>query len=166
MRKRALGALPGKKDIRDYTFRKKVCRASNYPETYECPIKTEIKDQRMVSSCVSHATSSILEYHNPEETLSTNFIYGIRNKLFNSKGEGMLLREACSIVRHYGDPTAADCPGNTEVDRVFEIAEDAFANKDIMERAKEFRIASYAKVSANNDIKYALMHYGPVLGAI
>jgi hypothetical protein len=69
--------------------------------------------------------STILEYHaHTTQKLSTNFIYGIRKKLYGSQGQGMQLRHACKIVTDYGDPFEKDCPGNTEVPNVFEIAEN------------------------------------------
>lgn len=164
--KRVMGVLPGKKDIRDYTFKKRVCRAANYPEEYECPIKTAIKDQGFVGSCTAHATAEIMEYHSPDDKLSTNFIYGIHYKLFGTKGPGMYLREAAKIVSKYGDPKYELCPGNNEVDFVYKIAEDAFENEEAMASASEHKITSYAKVSDFDDIKYALMSHGPVLAAV
>ena len=78
--KRGLGAKLSPVDIRDYKFDKK-CLSINYPDTFECPIRTEIKDQRLVGYCVAHSMAEILEYHFPEKKMSTNFIYGIHHKL-------------------------------------------------------------------------------------
>ena len=162
-----MGAIESPVDIRDYKFKKEVVlMASNYPIYYECPNFTQIKDQGNVGSCVAHATASILEYHYPHTKLSTNFIYGIHKKLYGSDGPGMFSREAARIAHTYGDPIYTLCPGNTEVPDVYAKAEAAFADEKAMEDAKQHRIISFAKVSSINDIKYALMNYGPVLGAM
>lgn len=155
-------------DIRDYKFKKAAVKlmANSFPETYECPIKTPIKNQGGVSSCVAHSAAEVLEYHYVEKTFSTNFIYGIHKKLYGSNGPGMFLREAAKIMKDYGDPEYNFCKGNTEVDDVYAIANETFINPEAMNNAKKYRISKYARVSSVNDIKYALMNYGPVLGAI
>ena len=164
--KHGLGALPGKLDIRDYHFKKKVYMSYNYPDTYECPGRMKIKDQGKVGSCVAHSASEILEYHYPGLNLSTNFIYGIHHKLYGSNGPGMYLRNAAKIMLKYGDPEYDFCPGNTEVEEVYGIANATFANSEAMLNAKDHRIHNFTKVSDINDIKYALVNYGPVMGAI
>ena len=73
-----LGALKPKADVRDY----KVAAGAEYPKTHLCENLPPVKNQRSVSSCVAHATSSVLETFNKTETgyhtpLSTNFIYGM-----------------------------------------------------------------------------------------
>lgn len=165
MTERKMGALRSEVDIRDYKFKQAKFMAAVYPETYECPNKMRVRDQGSVGSCVAYSSSSILEYHYGE-TMSTNFIYGIHKKLFNSDGPGMFPREACKIIRSYGDPTYKSCPGNDEVPEAYKIAETAYYSPLVMNEASRYRISSYARVSSINDIKYALMHYGPVLGAV
>ena len=166
--KRVMGCLLGKKDIRDYKIKRKVAMSVNYPEAFECEKQRgKIKNQGSVGSCVAHATSEILEYHtNGTQKLATDFIYGIRNKLFGSTGTGMTLRDACKIVKSYGDPQLSYCPTNTEVTAVFKIAESVFTNEEAMEDAKNHRISSYAQLRNDEDIKYALMNYGPVLACV
>lgn len=155
-------------DIRDFTFKKKAVKlmSSAFPAEYECPVKTKVKNQGGVSSCVAHSAAEILEYHNPTKTFSTNFIYGIHKKLYGSNGPGMFLRTAAKIMNDYGDPEYDYCKGNTEIERVYAIANEAFINPEAMENAKQYRISKYARVSSVSDIKYALMNHGPVLGAI
>jgi C1A family cysteine protease len=124
----------------------------------------DVKNQKSVGSCVAHAMSTILEYHsNNRNTLSTNFIYGIRKRLYGQEGKGMYLRDACKIVTNYGDPIEEHCPGNTEVPDVYDIASEAMDNEDIMKCAADFRTKSYYKCNNNEEIKYALVNYGPVL---
>ena len=66
----------------------------------------------------------------------------------------------------YGDPIYEFCKGNTEVEKVYEIAEKAFKNPEAMESAKNHRASKYVRVVTSSDIKYALMEYGPIMGAI
>ena len=151
-------------DSRDFTLKASI---EQIPDTYICPLKMPVKNQKNICSCVAHATSSILEYHTqPYQELSTNFIYGIRKKLFNSEGTGMMLRDACKIVADYGDPIIEDCPGNTEVPECFEQAAATFAEQAKMTKAREYRVLKYFLCLSNSDIKHAIYKHGPVLAAI
>lgn len=161
------GCLEGKKDIRDYRLKKGIAMAVAYPQEYRCPKEIEIKNQGSICSCVAHSAAEILEYHSQYPIrLSTNFIYGIHKKLFNSNGPGMYLREACKIIQTYGDPTYMSCPGNFEVEKVYDIANQAFENKIIMDESYKYRISKYIKIKSVNEIKYALTNYGPVMAAV
>ena len=162
------GCNVSKYDSRDYKLKSDIVSKSNLPEEFILPVEDlRIKNQTNVSSCVAHATSSILEYHtNPHKNLSTNFIYGIQKLLFNSTTEGMCLREACKIAADYGDMLEDDCPGNTEVPKCYEVAEDALYDDDKVTRASEYRISKYFLCLTNDDIKYALYKHGPVLASI
>lgn len=162
----AYGCLPAKKDLRDY----KICttaKCANYPEEFKLKNLPAVKNQKSINSCCAHATSSILEYFDKNQhTLSTNFIYGIQKKLFGYSGMGMYLQQACKIVKNYGDMLEEDCKGNTEVPACWDIANKAFADKNLMDKAYNFRTINYYLCKTDNDIKHALMNYGPVLGAI
>ena len=152
-------------DSRDF----KVCATEEaLPECFELDFSNvKVKNQGSVSSCVAHAMSTILEYHahNTNE-LSTNFIYGIRKKLYNQEGKGMYLRDACKIATNYGDTLEADCPGNTEIPKVYDIAAEAMEDEGAMETAAAYRTKSYYSCKTIEDIKYALVHYGPVIISI
>lgn len=152
-------------DLRDF---KVSATAQPLPEQFELDFSNiRVKNQGSVGSCVAHAMSTILEYHaHGNHNLSTNFIYGIRKKLYAQEGTGMYLRDACKIVTNYGDPLEVDCPGNTEVPRTYEIAEKAMENQQIMETAALFRTKSYYSCKTIEDIKYALVNYGPVIISI
>ena len=162
------GCNVSKYDSRDYTLKSDVVSKSDLPEEFILPVEDlRIKNQMNVSSCVAHATSSILEYHsNPRQKLSTNFIYGIQKALFNRETEGMCLRDACKIAADYGDMLEEDCPGNTEIPKCYSIAENAIVDEDKALKASEYRISKYFLCLTNNDIKYALYKHGPVLASI
>lgn len=140
------------------------------PDKYQITNLPEVKNQKNVSSCVAHVLSSILEYHdakdNKSHTLSTNFIYGIQHKLFDTDTEGMKLRDACKIVKEYGDMLETDCSGNNEVPECWSIAETALSNESAANNAKYFCVGSYYSCKTNDAIKKAIYKYGPVLGAI
>lgn len=165
---KGFGCLLSPVDLRDYRFSKISVLAEQYPSKYELPMdKTKVKNQRTVGSCVAHALSTILEYHDKyREVLSTNFIYGIQYRLYLAKGPGMQLRNALKIAKNYGDMTEEHCQGNTEVEEVYDIASKAFNIKEYRENALRYRINSYVKLNSVNDIKFAIMNYGPVLAGV
>ena len=161
------GALKPKVDTRDYRLR---AAATEYPESYLCENLPLVKNQRSVSSCVAHATAAILEVFNKTETgkfvpLSTNFIYGMQGVAFGRLESGMYLRDACKIVKEYGNATEASIGGNTEQPKCTEWLKEKLTD-NIYEEAKNYKVASYAKCKTTNDIKHALINYGPVLGSI
>lgn len=162
------GCKLSKVDIRDYQISGKT--TTNLPNTYEVPKLPNVKNQKSVNSCVAHATSSILEYYdmkdNSSHELSTNFIYGIQNKICGHDGEGMYLRDACKIVQEYGDPLEIECKGNTEVPEAWSIAETAFNTESVMKSANYFKIQSYFSCNSKDAIKNAIYKYGPVLGCV
>ena len=77
----------------------------------------------------------------------------------------MYLRDACKIVKEYGDPTERSIVGNTEQPKCTENLKEQL-NDEIYKEAKNYKVKSYARCKTTNDIKHALMNYGPVLGSI
>ena len=163
-----LGCIFSKYDARDYTLVSSVVSNSSLPKEFINENIGEVKHQGQVGSCVAHALSTILEFHAGmrNKELSTNFIYGIQKELFNIDTKGMVLRDACAIVTDYGDMLEKDCPGNDEVPVCHNIAFNALSDNAKLNRAYEYRIKSYYKCRSINDIKYALINHGPVLGAL
>ena len=162
------GCMPPKVDVRDFKLAKSAVDET-LPVAYQPQKLPKVKNQRSVSSCVAHTTSSILEFHDigiGNNTLSTNFIYGIQKQLCGHEGSGMYLRDACKIVTTYGDMLESDCSGNDEVPKSWDVAEEALTYDDCKERALNFKIKSYFNCSDVNDIKRALYNYGPVLCSI
>ena len=160
------GSLLSPVDLRDY---KVACEASaELPEEFELDFSNiKIKNQGSVSSCVAHAMSTILEYHaRGMFDLSTNFIYGIQKRHCGREDKGMYLRDACKIATELGDASLDDCPGNNEVPQCHDIAEMTMMSGDAMRRAADFRTKSYYVCKTNDDIKYALINYGPILASI
>lgn len=162
-----LGALAPLKDVRDYLVQSSQ---TNFPKEYSVGYLSEVKDQGQVCSCVAHATATILEILDYQENgqrvkLSTDFIYGMQNLAYNKIDSGMYLRDACRIVKNYGDCSWDRIPTNTEQPNVVKKLPSDFS--DIaFEEASNYKVKSYARCDKTNEMKYALMKYGPVLASV
>ena len=148
-------------DIRDY----KVEVLPSLPPRFSLDFsQVKVKNQNQTSSCMAHALSTVLEYHAKNTVrLSTEFIYGLRDEFSNYKGKGMYMRDACKIAFKYGDLLYEDCPGNTEVPNCFNTAKQALSNSSAVARAAQYKIKAYYKCSTVDEIKTALIKYGPVI---
>lgn len=162
-----LGCNLSKKDIRNYKIKATAAQIKELPDEYILEKYGEIKNQGFVGSCVPHSISSILEYHDKgKNKLSTNFLYGIKRQLCDDQSRGMYLSDACKIIAKYGDMLEVDCSGNSEIPHCFYAAEEAYQNKQKMDRAYSFHIASYFVCNTSEDIKLAIYDYGPVAACI
>ena len=47
-------------DVRDY----RIVAGTGFPETFELPKRVNVKNQGTKPTCVAHALSSLVEYHN------------------------------------------------------------------------------------------------------
>lgn len=154
------GCLPPLKDLRNYKIK---ARSTYLPVEFQLPKYQGIKDQKNTYSCVAHAISSVLEYHaKGQYILSTEFIYGHNQRNY----KGMTIADACKIVQQNGDMLLMDCMGNNEIPKCFETVKKISSDKDKLEVAKYFKIDSYFDCDNIEDIKYAIMKYGPVVASI
>lgn len=162
------GCKLSKFDIRDYKLDSSIIASYDFPTEYVSNHLVRVKNQNEVLSCVAHALSTILEYHTYPNTvkLSTNFIYGIQKELFNRDSTGMYLSDACKIALEYGDMLEVECPGNTEVPLCHSIASAAMRDKNKVENAYNHHIFAYYSCKSNDEIKYSIIHHGPVLASI
>lgn len=148
-------------DIRDYRV---AVTAQEFPKTFSLPLVT-VKDQGSIGSCVAHACSSVVEYHNKRQEntdtiFSTDFIYGYRPFGYYI-GEGMYVRNALKTLQKVGDCPLAVLEGNHTCPEAMEAVK---ANLDQLKKAAyPHRISTYAKVKTVNEIKQALMSYGYVV---
>lgn len=148
-------------DIRDYRI---AVTAQEFPETFALPEVT-VKNQGGTGSCVAHACSSVVEFHNKRQentdvVFSTEFIYGYRPVGYYI-GEGMYIRNALKTLREVGDCPLADLKGNHKCPEAMEAVESN--KKELMDKAYPHRISTYAKVSTTEEIKKALMDFGYVV---
>ena len=170
------GVKPPKKDLRDYTFDYPVAGSTyeetGIPDSYELLNLPAVKDQGNVNSCVAHVAASIEEYFNIRDSqehmsprLSCGYIYGCR---YNYRGEGMYLRDALKTLKNRGICDYREFPyDDEEVPTVI----DCFEKKASFVTDKNNTISSYFNISTSsknmqNNIKKAILSYGPVMASI
>lgn len=148
-------------DARDY----KIATVSQeFPDSFELP-KVTVKNQGFTGSCVAHACSSVVEYHNKKQegtdkVFSTEFIYGYR-PLGYYVGEGMYVRDALKTLQKIGDCYLSDLRGNHKCPEAMENVNENL--EQLKEYAYPHRISAYAKINGEKEIKQALMDYGYVV---
>ena len=158
---RSFSNLVSPYDVRDY---KVVVSTTEFPTTFKLPEVT-VKNQGSTGSCVAHACSSVVEFHNKRQentnvVFSTEFIYGYRPTGYYV-GEGMYIRNALKTLRDLGDSPLADLRGNHNCPEAMEAVE---ANLDkLKDVAYPHRISTYASVKTEAEIKQALMEFGYVV---
>lgn len=160
------GVKPSKTDVRDY----KIKAGAIGVDSFELDNLPVVKNQKNVSSCVAHSSSSILEWFNKKETnksqeLSTGFIYGMQGVAFNQMDKGMYLRDACKIVQKYGDCLCETMPLNIEMPDCYTYVKNRL-NEELYNEALISKVESYARCTTSSAIKHALMNYGPVLMSV
>lgn len=158
------GALISPYDIRDYKINK-VAKSVSFPEEYELPYTPEVKDQKSVNSCVAHVCASIAEYYENQqceviEELSPGYIYGVR---YDYKGEGMYLRDALKTLCDKGICKHSDFPYNKEVPEIIDLVNEANLTED---KLSHYRITKYFRCKTADDIKNAIMTFGPVMVSV
>lgn len=148
-------------DARDYKI---AVTAKEFPETFVLP-KVSVKNQGSTGSCVAHACSSVVEYHNQiqegtDTVFSTEFIYGYRPAGYYV-GEGMYIRDALKTLRKIGDCPLDVLTGNNKCPKAMEKVD---ANLETCKNAAyPHRISTYAKINKTDEIKQALMEFGYVV---
>jgi hypothetical protein len=163
----AFGALPFEEDVRDYKLKRAPAKAEAFPLEFTL-VPPKVKNQGSVGSCVAHAIAETVEYHNREQEkndtlMSTGFIYGNRRGSLN-KSSGMFVREALANTCKYGTTTQQDFIENVEVPAAINLFEARFDK--LKDKAFPNRFSTYFRLTSDADIKYALMHYGPVVFAM
>lgn len=148
-------------DVRDYRI---ATTRTEFPEKFSLET-VSVKDQGSTGSCVAHACSSVVEFHNKKQektntVFSTEFIYGYR-PLGYYVGEGMYIRNALKTLQKVGDCPLADLKGNNECKEAMANVE---ANLEALKTAAyPHRISTYAKVDSVEEIKQALLDFGYVV---
>lgn len=148
-------------DIRDY---KVNVTEKEFPIAFTLPEVT-VKNQGSTGSCVAHACSSVVEFHNKRQEgtdtiFSTEFIYGYRPAGYYT-GEGMVIRDALKTLQKVGDCPLTSLRGNNKCPQAMR---NVSANLDILKtEAYPHRISTYAKVKTVDEIKQALMSFGYVV---
>ena len=148
-------------DIRDYKI---AVTAREFPASFSLP-EVSVKDQGSTGSCVAHACSSVIEYHNKRQegtdiVFSTEFIYGYR-PLGYYVGSGMYIRDALKTIQKVGDCPLTYLRGNHEYAEAIEIVDSKL--DELKEHAYPHRISTYVTVKTEAEIKQALMDFGYVV---
>lgn len=156
------GAKPSKKDKRD--FRIAGVEKPEFPEEFALEIPP-IKDQKDVSSCVSHSVSYLTESLLPTkgdyslDRVSVGFTYGYRPTGYYA-GEGMYPRDALKTVQQKGVVRHKNFPFNEEVPQISKMVN---AQIDaLLPLAAENKLPVYFQLKTKEEIKSCLMKYGPV----
>ena len=147
-------------DVRDY----KIAALTEFPSSWELSMPP-VKNQLSTNSCVAHACAEVVEHYNyiqqrNNTSFSTEFIYGYRPATYYM-GEGMYVRNALNTLRKQGDCPAETLPGNNEYQ---EAVKNVETHMDAaLKAAYPHRISSYFRLNSTDEIKTALMKYGPVV---
>ena len=161
----AFGTLLSPYDARDYKL--VASGTEEFPNTFKLPTVT-VKNQGSESSCVAHASSSVVEYHhkrqhNEKVIFSTEFIYGLRDVGYYV-GDGMYIRNALKTLRKYGDVPLTDLKGNNNYQKAMENVSSKL--DELKEKAYPHRISSYFRADTEDAIKSALMNHGYVIASM
>lgn len=148
-------------DVRDY---KLAMTTEAFPDTFELAA-VSVKDQGSTGSCVAHACSSVVEYHNKRQEntdtiFSTEFIYGYR-PLGYYVGEGMYVRDALKTLQKVGDCPLNNFRGNNKCPEAMDRV--AAREDELKDLAYPHRVSSYVRVKTVDEIKQALMTHGYVV---
>lgn len=161
MANRVFSNLVSPYDIRDY---KVAVTTKDFPETFVLP-EVSVKNQGSTGSCVAHACSSVVEFHNKRQEgtdiiFSTEFIYGYRPFGYYV-GEGMYIRNALKTLREVGDCPLSDLTGNHKCPEAMKAVNAKV--EELKDKAYPHRISTYARVKTTEEIKQALMDFGYVV---
>lgn len=147
-------------DVRDYTIE----TDTEFPETFSLET-VPVKNQWTKPTCTAHALSSVCEYHHKRQhrwytRFSTEFLYGLRENGYYI-GDGMRIRDGLNTLLKYGNVFESDCEGNNDyADAMKHVSKDIDKLKEL---AHPHRISAYFKITGTDELKTALIKYGPVI---
>lgn len=147
-------------DIRDYTIKPE----REFPREFSLDT-VPVKNQGTKPTCTAHALACVVEYHyqkqhNEHKEFSTEFIYGVREKGYNMS-DGLSIRYGLNTLLKYGDVYRTDCWGNNTYEKAMKTVYGDFEN--LQELAFPHRISAYFRLESAEELKTALMKYGPAV---
>lgn len=164
--KYSFGAIPSPIDDRDYQITDLISCSGQVPNTYINPLVSEIEvlDQGTSNECVACSLSYLrwlTEYSqsNNKKVFSPTYIYANR-EYGMYMGEGMVTREALSMLRKNGTCFYDDLPGFYTYTDARKAYQSVKGNVDT--KAKPFRISSYYAVSGIEQIKNTVYKLGGI----
>ena len=164
------GAIPDPIDDRDIqivSFQEPV----DIPAVYSTDLSMlPIWNQQATGSCVGQAIAKALQYFEYKENnrvidLSPRFIYGMAKSMDNYPGMGTYPRVGANVARNFGCATTQTIPNNTSLSDIeYRKLGDI---KDAVEEAKDFKVASYAYVTRDEEsLKQAIYQNGIVTASL
>jgi C1A family cysteine protease len=166
----ALGAIKSLFDPRDWNIRKVFSLIKKHlpdsltptPEALDYrPQLLPIRNQGSLGTCVAMSVSAMKEYQEKKDSklneyLSPLYVYSMR---MNKPNSGMYPRDALGILRVNGIAM--------EKDYKYELQNpDGIVPADLISKARQYAIRSYATVKCVEDLKQALVQFGPCMGTI
>jgi C1A family cysteine protease len=149
--------LPSPDDDRDWIAESIYVKNTKLPKIVDHRKDLfKIRDQGSQGSCAAQTAACIKEWQENkdvgfEEHMSPQFIYNNRE---NQNSEGMFARDVMSILSKFGSCSERDYPYG-KIEKPEEI------NKEIYDKAKDYKIKSYAQVKTIEGVKKALYINGP-----
>lgn len=134
-----------------------------FPEEFVISGLSKIENQAQTSMCVAMAASTMLEStkltNDSSIEFSPAFIYCNRSD-DDWLGDGMFMDQALNNIRKHG---CCELSRFNEIDDYNSLMSIFDARYDeLIENAKNYKIKSFYKLSALDEIKYTLMHVGAV----
>lgn len=173
------GALPSLEDRRDWDIAAAGIASiedvenSEYPISYLVPnLPIEMYDQGSFPTCVSFALALVKEVQdvteNPElkkPRCSTGFIYANRAEDDYQK-DGMRTREALKQLQKVGVCSWNDFPYNENYPEVRNRLYSLDNCNDLIDQAYNRSIKAYYRIYSLEELKYTLLHIGPVVASV
>lgn len=153
-------------DSRDYTLKAVGVEKQELPEEYMPEKRIPITNQFWSSMCASHTLATVMSYGELKAGLEPNIfskgrIYADRNGQ-NTDMEGMYTRDAIKILQKEGD-----CPHHYFRWHMSDIGTISYAyqhkEEELNEKSSPYKIKSYGRLYADDDIKTAVLKFGAVV---
>ena len=165
------GCEKSKFDGRDYDLRCAVGKVNlkeeEFPSEFMIAQKSKVYSQGSTSMCVAFSLAEIKESQELVDQkrrirFSPGFIYANRDESY----EGMALRVGLKALKADGVVPYADFPVTGTCERCQKELADREDLHEMFVAAQDWKIGAYYRVYTLEEIKYALMHVGPVLIAV
>ena len=158
-----LGAIESPIDLRDYTIKNLVGKATaiEMPDSFKLDYEYDILNQGNVGSCRAFVEKRMKDYidgmpFEENKCYSSGFIYGYR-KDSDFQGEGLVARESLNNLCEFGDCLYESFPINEEYPAIKQTLKKYNLDK-LKEEASHHKSAGYIRLY-KEDIKEYLVKY-------
>lgn len=152
-------ALPSVRDDRDHQVIDYFAGNASVPKEFSLINDLPpVRDQGAQGACVAEAIICCKDYHerkdvNFQDSFSSQFIYNLRS---NHPSEGMQIRDALDIVLKKGVCPEKYYPYLTDTSK-------ESITEEMLNIAKNYKIKSYARINTVDELKNALIQFGPCI---